>query len=55
LDGRTYKSSKGNFIGPSIITNMNTNMTSYTEEIFGPAMCVLTAKDLDEAIDIINK
>jgi malonate-semialdehyde dehydrogenase (acetylating) / methylmalonate-semialdehyde dehydrogenase len=33
---------------------MNTNMTIYKEEIFGPAMCVLTADSLDQALEIIN-
>lgn len=45
----------GNWIGASVITNLNTEMTAYKEEIFGPAMCVLTAQSLDEAITIINK
>jgi malonate-semialdehyde dehydrogenase (acetylating)/methylmalonate-semialdehyde dehydrogenase len=59
LDGRKIKMdekfSKGNFIGPSVITNMTTEMTAYKQEIFGPAMCVLTANSLDEAIEIVNK
>jgi malonate-semialdehyde dehydrogenase (acetylating)/methylmalonate-semialdehyde dehydrogenase len=29
-------------------------MTAYKEEIFGPVMCVLTAKNIDEAIELIN-
>lgn len=59
LDGRTLKMSapydKGNFIGPSILTNLTTEMTAYKEEIFGPVMCVLRANSLDEAIQLINK
>lgn len=58
LDGRNVKAEnypKGNFIGPSILTNLTTNMTAYKEEIFGPVMCVLQANTLEEAIELINK
>jgi len=59
VDGRTLKMpapyDKGNYIGPSILTNLNTEMTAYKEEIFGPVMCVLRANSLDEAIELINK
>ena len=58
LDGRGIKVPgypNGNWIGSSVITNLNTEMTAYKEEIFGPVMCVLTAHNLDEAISIINK
>merc|ERR1719334_1250279 len=30
-------------------------MTAYKEEIFGPVLCVINAKDMDEAVEIINK
>ena len=46
---------KGNFIGPTILTNLTTEMTCYKEEIFGPVMCTLKADSLDDAIEIINK
>lgn len=59
LDGRTLKMpapyDKGNFIGPSILTNLTSEMTAYKEEIFGPVMCVLRANTLDEAIQLINR
>jgi len=58
LDGRGAEVEgypDGNFIGPSIITNMKPDMTAYKEEIFGPVLCVLSVDTLDEAIDLINK
>jgi malonate-semialdehyde dehydrogenase (acetylating)/methylmalonate-semialdehyde dehydrogenase len=58
LDGRGVKVDKygnGNFIGPTILTNLSVKSIAYTEEIFGPVLVVLTAKDLEEAMDIINK
>merc|ERR1712059_75557 len=57
LDGRGAEVEgypDGNFIGPSIITNMTPDMRAYKEEIFGPALCVLTVDTLDEAISLIN-
>uniref|UniRef100_A0A0U2T7U0 Probable methylmalonate-semialdehyde/malonate-semialdehyde dehydrogenase [acylating], mitochondrial n=1 Tax=Pseudodiaptomus poplesia TaxID=213370 RepID=A0A0U2T7U0_9MAXI len=57
LDGRNAQVAEypnGNFLGPTIITNMKTNMTAYKTEIFGPVLCVLHVNTLDEAIDLIN-
>jgi len=44
----------GNFVGPTIITGMDPSMKAYTEEIFGPVLCVVTVDTLDEAIELIN-
>uniref|UniRef100_A0A0N5BX05 Probable methylmalonate-semialdehyde/malonate-semialdehyde dehydrogenase [acylating], mitochondrial n=1 Tax=Strongyloides papillosus TaxID=174720 RepID=A0A0N5BX05_STREA len=46
---------KGNFVGPTIISGVQPHMTCYKNEIFGPALCVMFAESLDEAVDIINK
>jgi malonate-semialdehyde dehydrogenase (acetylating)/methylmalonate-semialdehyde dehydrogenase len=54
----------GNFIGPTIISlsehgHVDSNQTitnpSYTEEIFGPVLTVLTVPTLDDAIQLTNK
>ena len=58
LDGRGLTVEKypdGNFVGPTIITNMKPDMTAYKEEIFGPVLCVVNVDTLDEAIDLVNK
>lgn len=59
VDGRNVSLSppydKGNFLGPTILTDLTVDMTCYKEEIFGPVMCVLTADSLDTAIDLINR
>merc|ERR1712029_200236 len=58
LDGRNptvEKYPKGNFVGPTIITNMSTDMKAYKEEIFGPVLCVVNVDTMDEAIDLVNK
>ncbi|KAL1131922.1 hypothetical protein AAG570_011533 [Ranatra chinensis] len=57
LDGRglvVKGYEKGNFIGPTILTNVKPNMRCYKEEIFGPVLVCLSADTLDEAIEIIN-
>ena len=57
LDGRGYKPSKypnGNWVGPTIITNVKTHMKCYREEIFGPVLVCLNVDSLDEAVDLIN-
>lgn len=57
LDGRKIsvdKYPKRNFVGPTIIDEVTTNMKCYTEEIFGPVLVIVRAKTVDEAISIIN-
>ncbi|KAI6008306.1 methylmalonate-semialdehyde dehydrogenase [Pisolithus orientalis] len=56
LDGRGISVPgypNGNFVGPTII-EADTTMRCYREEIFGPALTVITADTLDDALDIIN-
>merc|ERR1711872_747034 len=58
LDGRNLvvpEYPNGNFVGPSMITNMTTDMDAYKQEIFGPVLCVLYVDTLDDAIQLINK
>lgn len=58
LDGRGYKPEgfpNGNWIGPTIITDVTTEMQCYKQEIFGPVLVCLNAKTLDEAIELVNK
>ena len=59
LDGRKNINITGNypdtcFLGPTIFENVTQNMTIAREEIFGPVMSVMRAKDLDEAIKMCN-
>lgn len=46
---------KGNFIGPTVITDVTTDMTCYKEEIFGPVLVCLKVDTLDDAIQLINR
>eukprot|EP01027_Heterolobosea_sp_BB2_P027817 GEZU01043463.1.p1 GENE.GEZU01043463.1~~GEZU01043463.1.p1 ORF type:complete len:220 (-),score=107.86 GEZU01043463.1:137-796(-) len=58
LDGRNIKVpgyENGNFVGPTIITDVTPEMEIYKEEVFGPVLICLKADSLDEAIQLINK
>ncbi|KAI6087844.1 methylmalonate semialdehyde dehydrogenase, partial [Hypoxylon rubiginosum] len=58
LDGRGFKPEKypnGNWVGPTIITNVTKDMKCYKEEIFGPVLVCLNVDTLDEAIELINQ
>ena len=44
----------GFFVGPTLLDQVNTEMATYQEEIFGPVLVVLRVDTLDEAIALIN-
>lgn len=57
LDGRDFNVPdypNGNFVGPTILTNVNPSMSCYQEEIFGPVLCCIETDTLEEAIDLVN-
>jgi len=58
IDGRGIKVENypdGYYLGPSVFVEANPGMAICKEEIFGPVMPIVRAKNLDEAIDMINK
>ncbi len=57
VDGRGASVSgkeDGYYVGPTIIDHVKPDMSVATEEIFGPVISIIRAKDLDEAIKIEN-
>ncbi len=57
VDGRntTVPGKEGGFyVGPTIIDHVTLDMSVAREEIFGPVISIIRAKDLDEAIEIEN-
>lgn len=57
IGGKAYKEgecAKGYFIEPTIFSDVRPDMRIAQEEIFGPVVCVIRAKDLEEAIAIAN-
>ena len=54
LGGRAVKPLPGYFFEPTIFSDVSPDMRIAQEEIFGPVISLISAKDLDEAIDIAN-
>jgi malonate-semialdehyde dehydrogenase (acetylating)/methylmalonate-semialdehyde dehydrogenase len=57
LDGRTKKvrEYKGYFVHPTIFDEVEPDMRIAREEIFGPVLSITHAKDLEEALEIVEK
>ncbi|MEZ9927141.1 CoA-acylating methylmalonate-semialdehyde dehydrogenase [Vibrio breoganii] len=56
VDGRDINASApGHFVGGTLFDNVTSDMTIYNEEIFGPVLCVVRAKDYQEALQLINQ
>jgi malonate-semialdehyde dehydrogenase (acetylating)/methylmalonate-semialdehyde dehydrogenase len=45
---------EGFFVGPTLFDQVSTDMSVYTDEIFGPVLAVVRVGTLDEAIALIN-
>jgi malonate-semialdehyde dehydrogenase (acetylating)/methylmalonate-semialdehyde dehydrogenase len=41
---------KGFFIGPTLFDHVTTDMSIYTDEIFGPVLCIVRAHDYEDAL-----
>lgn len=57
VDGRGYKvpgHEDGFFVGGTILDGVSADMSCYTEEIFGPVLCVVRVPDLASAIALIE-
>ena len=44
----------GAFMEPTILTDIKPGMSAYSEEIFGPVLCIYAVKDQEEAIRLAN-
>ena len=57
VDGRNFKMQgyeNGFYIGGCLFDNVTKDMKIYKEEIFGPVLSVVRAKDFDEALQLVN-
>ena len=57
VDGRNLKLQgyeNGYYIGGCLFDHVKKNMTIYKEEIFGPVLSVVRAKDFNEALKLVN-
>lgn len=58
LDGRQVQVpgyEQGNFVGPTLFSDVTPQMRLYQEEIFGPVLLVMCVATLDEAIALVNR
>ena len=57
VDGRNVQADgakDGYWLGPTLFDNVKTNMTIYTDEIFGPVLSVVRVKTYEEALKIVK-
>ncbi|MDJ0028092.1 methylmalonate-semialdehyde dehydrogenase (acylating) [Gordonia sp. CNJ-863] len=57
VDGRGVQADgeeNGFWLGPTLIDNVTTDMSVYTDEIFGPVLSVVRVETYDEALELIN-
>ncbi|SEA56266.1 CoA-acylating methylmalonate-semialdehyde dehydrogenase [Alkalimonas amylolytica] len=44
----------GNWVGPTVFSNVSTEMEIYKQEIFGPVLTTMSVDSLDEALKVVN-
>jgi malonate-semialdehyde dehydrogenase (acetylating) / methylmalonate-semialdehyde dehydrogenase len=54
MDGRGIGPSEGFFLGPTIIDRVSPDAQLWKDELFGPVLSVVRARDLDEALAVLN-
>lgn len=58
IDGSEYKPENhaaGFFMGASLFDHVTPNMRIYQDEIFGPVLSIVRAKDFDSALKLVNE
>ena len=56
VDGREAEvPADGFFLGTTLLDRVQPEMSVYTDEIFGPVLCVVRSKTYDEGLDLINR
>jgi len=57
VDGRGYAATgheQGFWVGPSLFDHVTTDMSVYTDEIFGPVLVVVRADSFEAALELVN-
>ncbi len=54
-DGRAAHAGDGFFLGPCVFDNVETSMSIYHDEIFGPVLSVVRAATYDDAVALVNR
>ena len=58
VDGRNVQADgakEGYWLGPTLFDHVKTNMTIYTDEIFGPVLSVVRVKSYEDALKLVNE
>jgi len=55
LEGDDGLPEMGYFVRPTVFANVTDDMRIFKEEIFGPVICLVRYKDLDDAVYLANK
>ena len=58
VDGRDHDvdaEGEGFFVGPTLFDHVGTDMSIYTDEIFGPVLSVVRVDTYAEAVDLVNR
>jgi malonate-semialdehyde dehydrogenase (acetylating)/methylmalonate-semialdehyde dehydrogenase len=57
IDGRSHDrvaAGEGWYLGPTLLDHVGPDMPCYTDEIFGPVLCVVRTASYDEAVALVN-
>ncbi|MEL7797395.1 UNVERIFIED_ORG: methylmalonate-semialdehyde dehydrogenase [acylating] [Idiomarina abyssalis] len=57
VDGRNCKVDglpNGNWVGPTVFSNVTPDMEIYKTEIFGPVLCATEVDSLEDALELVN-
>ena len=54
VDGREGVADDGFFLNPTLLDNVTTDMSCYTDEIFGPVLSVVRVSGYEEGLELIN-
>ena len=57
VDGRSVQpdgAADGFWLGPTLLDHVTTDMSCYTDEIFGPVLSVIRVESYDQALDLVN-
>ncbi|RBY85840.1 CoA-acylating methylmalonate-semialdehyde dehydrogenase [Blastococcus sp. TF02A-26] len=57
VDGREVRpdgAADGFWLGPTLLDNVSTDMSVYTDEIFGPVLSVLRVDTYEQALELVN-
>ncbi|QJR82554.1 CoA-acylating methylmalonate-semialdehyde dehydrogenase [Alteromonas pelagimontana] len=57
LDGSDFSVAgyeNGNWVGPTVFSDVTTDMDIYKEEIFGPVLCCMAVDTLEDALALVN-